>query len=66
VFDDVEKDFKDQLLSFTTELLLSDFDVLKNIAERGNKILLHKSQLQKVIAILYLSKDDRPKWNELE
>jgi hypothetical protein len=65
VFDDVEKEFKDQLLSFTTDLLLSDFDILKNIAERGNKILLHVSQLKKLIAILYLSKEDRPKWDSL-
>ncbi|GHU22470.1 hypothetical protein FACS189472_15350 [Alphaproteobacteria bacterium] len=65
VFEDVEKEFKDQLLSFTTELLLSDFDVLKNITERGSKILLHKSQLKKLIAILYLYKEDRVKWNEL-
>jgi hypothetical protein len=64
-FDDVEKDFKDQLLSFTMDLLLSDFDTLKNIAERGNKILLHSSQLKKLIAILYLSKEDRPKWESL-
>jgi hypothetical protein len=64
-FDDVEKEFKDQLLSFTMDLLLSDFDVLKNIAERGNKILLHSSQLKKLIAILYLSKEDRPKFDSL-
>jgi hypothetical protein len=64
-FDDIEKEFKDQLLSFTTDLLLCDFDILKNIAERSNKILLHVTQLKKLIAILYLSKEDRPKWNEL-
>jgi hypothetical protein len=64
-FDDVEKEFKDQLLSFTMDLLLSDFDILKNISERGNKILLHVSQLKKLIAILYLSKEDRPKWDSL-
>jgi hypothetical protein len=45
-FDDVEKEFKDQLLSFTTDLLLSDFDLLKNISERGNKVLFHVEQLK--------------------
>jgi hypothetical protein len=64
-FDEIEKEFKDQLLSFTTDLLLKDFDLLKNIAERGNKIIFHATQLKQVIAILYLSRDDRPKYDEL-
>jgi hypothetical protein len=62
VFDDVEKEFKDQLLSFTTDTLLQDLDLLKNIADRGNKILFHAQQLKQLIAILYLSKEDRPKY----
>jgi hypothetical protein len=65
VFDDVEKEFKDQLLFFTTETLLRDLDLLKNIADRGNKILFHAQQLKQLIAILYLSKEDRPKYEEL-
>jgi hypothetical protein len=64
-FDDVEQEFKDQLLSFATDVLLNDVDLLKNITERGNKILLHITQLKKLIAILYLSKEDRPKWDQL-
>jgi hypothetical protein len=54
-FDDVESQFKDQLLSFTTDIILSDIDILKNIAERGNKMVFHVGQLKRLIAILYLS-----------
>jgi hypothetical protein len=64
-FDEVEKEFKDQLLSFTTDLLLTDLDLLKNIAERGNKILLHIEQLKQLIAISCLNKEDRGRYNEL-
>ena len=64
-FSDVEKEFKDQLLSFTTDLLLNDIDIIKNMSQIGDKILLHVEQLKKLIAILYLSKEDRPKWDEL-
>jgi hypothetical protein len=64
-FPDIEQEFKDQLLSFTTDLLLRDFDLLKNIAERGNKILFHLDQLKMLIAILYLNSDDRKKYDSL-
>jgi hypothetical protein len=63
--DDVEKEFKGQLLSFTTDLLLSDFHILKNVTERGNKVLFHVEQLKKLIAILYSAKDDRERWDSL-
>ena len=64
-FDEVGNEFKDQLLSFTTDLLLKDFDLIKNIAERGNKVLYHLNQLKQLIAILYLNKQDRGRYNEL-
>jgi hypothetical protein len=64
-FPDIEQEFKDQLLSFTTDLLLKDFDLLKNIAERGTKILFHVKQLKMLIAILYLNKEDRKNYDSL-
>jgi hypothetical protein len=39
--------------------------LLKNVLERWNKILFHKSQLKQLIAILYLSKDDRGNYEQL-
>jgi hypothetical protein len=64
-FDDVEKEFKDQLLYFTTEILLRDVDLLKNIADRGSKVLFHVEQLKQLIAILYLKREDRNNYDEL-
>jgi hypothetical protein len=64
-FSDVEQEFKDQLLSFTTDLLLSDLDLLKNVAERGNKILFRADQLKMLIAIAYLNTEDRKKYDQL-
>jgi hypothetical protein len=64
-FNDVQAEFKDQLLFFATEILLKDLDLLKNITERGNKILLHPKQLKQLIAILYLQKEDRERYDEL-
>ena len=64
-FDEVEREFKDQLLSFTTDLLLHDIDLVKNIVERGNKVLYHKQQLKQLISILYLKKEDRKNYNDL-
>jgi hypothetical protein len=64
-FEEVEIEFKDNLLSFTIDLLLNDIDLIKNISERGNKIILKIEQLKILIAILYLSKEDRQKYNEL-
>ncbi|GHU21693.1 hypothetical protein FACS189472_14460 [Alphaproteobacteria bacterium] len=64
-FPDVEKEFKDQLLCFTTDLLLKDFDMLKNVCERGSKVLFHEKQLKQLIAILYFKKEDRPRFDEL-
>ena len=64
-FSEVEKEFKDQLLSFTTDLLLCDVDLLKNISDFGNKVLFHERQLKQLIAILYLNQDDRKNFDEL-
>jgi hypothetical protein len=64
-FEDVETDFKNQIISHMMELLLNDVDLLKNISERGNKVIFHVEQLKQLIAILYLSKSDREKYNEL-
>jgi hypothetical protein len=64
-FDDVEKEFKDQLLSFTTDILLSDVDLMKSISERGNRVLFHVHQLKQLIATLYLAKGDRKDWESL-
>jgi hypothetical protein len=64
-FNDIEKEFKDQLLFFTTEILLKDIDLVKNIADTGNKVLFHVEQLKQLIAILYLNEDDRRKYDEL-
>jgi hypothetical protein len=64
-FETVENEFKNQLLSFTTDLLLSNIDLIKNLTEFGNKVIFHVQQLKQLIAILYLSKEDREKYNEL-
>jgi hypothetical protein len=64
-FEDTEVEFKDQLISFTCDLLLHDVDLLKNIVERGNKVIFHARQLKQLIAILYLKKEDRRRWDEL-
>jgi hypothetical protein len=64
LIDETEREFKDQILAFTTDLLLKDFDLLKNISERGSKILFHVDQLKMLIAILYLRKEDRPRFDD--
>jgi hypothetical protein len=64
-FELIETEFKDTLLSFNTDILLNDLDLLKNISEKGIKIILHLTQLKQLIAILYLSKDDRNRYSEL-
>jgi hypothetical protein len=64
-FSDIETDFKNQLLSFTTDLLLCDFDLIRNIVERSNKVIFHTEQLKMLIAILYLSKEDRNRYDSL-
>jgi hypothetical protein len=64
-FHDVEKEFKNQLLGFTTDILLSDMDLLKNVSEKGNRVLFHVNQLKRLIAILYLAKNDRKDWESL-
>jgi hypothetical protein len=64
-FPEIEKEFKDQLLSFTMDLLLSDFDLLKNVSERGNKVLFHAEQLKQLIAILYLKREERHLYDKL-
>jgi hypothetical protein len=64
-FEDIEKDFKDTLLNCTTDLLLNDFDLLKNITERGNKIIFHQDQIKQLIAIQYLGKEDRQNYDKL-
>jgi hypothetical protein len=61
----IETEFKDTLLSFTTYILLNDLDLIKNISEKGNKIILHLTQLKQIVVILYLSKDDSSRYNEL-
>jgi hypothetical protein len=63
--EDTEKTFKEHLLVFTTDLLLNDMDFLKNISERSSKIILHKEQLKKLIAILILKADERQQYDEL-
>jgi hypothetical protein len=65
MFDDVEKEFKDQLLSFTLDILLNDFNIMKNVAERGNRVLFHVHQLKWLIAILYPAKEDRNEYDSL-
>jgi hypothetical protein len=64
-FEEVHYEFKDTLLSIMEELLLNDVDLIKNVFERGKKILLHKDQLKQLIAILYLSKEDRLNYENL-
>jgi hypothetical protein len=61
----VESLFKQQLLSFTTDILLNDLDSLKNISERGNKVLFHKDQLKMLIAILFLNSTDMKYYDRL-
>jgi hypothetical protein len=46
-------------------LLQNDVDLLKNIVERGNKVIFHIKQLKQLIAILYLKNEDRSRWDEL-
>jgi hypothetical protein len=64
-FEQVEVEFKDCLISFTTDLLLNSSYLIKNIAKVSNKIVFKEEQLKQLIAILYLNKDDRKKYNEL-
>jgi hypothetical protein len=64
-FTEIETEFKNQLLSFTTDLLLSDLDMIKNISERGNKVIFYPLQLKQLIAILYLKREDRPRYEDL-
>jgi hypothetical protein len=61
----VEVEFKNQLLSFTLDLLLNDLDLIKNIAERNNKVIFKIEQLKQLIAILYLNREDRNKYEDL-
>jgi hypothetical protein len=61
----VETEFKNQLLSFTLDLLLNDLDLIKNIAERNNKVIFKIEQLKQLIAILYLNREDRNKYEDL-
>ena len=64
-FDSIENEFKSQLLSFTIDILLNDADLIKNIAERGTKVIFHLKQLKQLIAILYLNMEDRSRYEEL-
>jgi hypothetical protein len=43
-FEWIETEFKDTLLSFTTDILLEDLDIIKNISEKVNKIILNIAQ----------------------
>jgi hypothetical protein len=51
-YDSVVAEFKDALLTFNIDLLLNDIDLIKNIRERGDKVVYRKPQLQALIAIL--------------
>jgi hypothetical protein len=53
-FDQVEIEFKDMLISFMSDLLLNNLDLIKNFMEFGNKILFRSDQLKQLMAILYL------------
>jgi hypothetical protein len=64
-FDEVDLEFKNQLLSFTLDLLLNNSDLVKNLAEISNKVIFKVNQLKQLIAILYLNKDDRSRYDEL-
>jgi hypothetical protein len=51
-YDSVVAEFKDALLTFNIDLLLNDIDLIKNIRERGDRVVYRKEQLQALIAIL--------------
>jgi hypothetical protein len=64
-FEQVELEFKNQLLSFTLDLLLNNADLVKNIAEISNKVIFKVDQLKQLIAILYLNSEDRKQYDQL-
>jgi hypothetical protein len=51
-YDSIVSEFKDALISFNSDLLTNDFDLIRNIRERGDKVVYRKQQLQVLIAIL--------------
>ncbi|GHU20176.1 hypothetical protein FACS189472_11080 [Alphaproteobacteria bacterium] len=64
-FSEIQNLFKDQLTKFLTDILLNDFDSLKSVSERSNKVLFHLEQLKQLIAILYLNEVDRKDYDKL-
>ncbi|GHU25895.1 hypothetical protein FACS189472_19020 [Alphaproteobacteria bacterium] len=50
----IEK-FKDLLIEYQTELLLNDYELICNIAERGKNIMMRESQLVNIIKCLTIS-----------
>ena len=55
----IEK-FKDLLIEYQTELLLNDFELICNIAERGKNIVMREQQLINIIKCL------EPEVNDVE
>jgi hypothetical protein len=51
-YDSIVSELKDTLISFNSDLLTNDFDLIRNIRERGDKVVYRKQQLQVLIAIL--------------
>jgi hypothetical protein len=63
-FETVEREFKDQLLSFTTDLLLNSGDLIKNLSDYSKCVIFRQEQLKQLIAILYLPKEDREGYDD--
>jgi hypothetical protein len=63
-FETVEREFKDQLLSFTTDLLLNSGDLIKNLSDFSKCVIFRQEQLRQLIAILYLSKEGREGYDD--
>jgi hypothetical protein len=58
-FEQVELEFKNQLLSFTLGLLLNNADLVKSIAKISNMVIFKVDKLKLLIAVLYLNSEDR-------
>jgi hypothetical protein len=64
-FDEDETEFKDHLLSFTTDMLFNDVGLIRNIVQRRSKAIYYIDQLRKLIANLYLTGEEKNKFDSL-
>jgi hypothetical protein len=58
-FDEVETKSQTLLLSFATNILLSDVGLVRNVAQRGNKVVYRIDHLEKLVAFSYLKGEEK-------